>query len=191
MSRVSTDAPVGWPFCHPLPPTLHLQCLHHWHWQPLFTGMSPARAATMARWRGKSFWGRGGAQGWTRDCVESKIPLPLWSCTRLLSFLCRGFCYAITFILGTEGKRGFKILFKSSWVFFPYFFALWWVSEGSALVSTWKEGFFPPQENTSQAAVLCCSDCSVPWPGWQRVWEMLYTTSVEMLISSFNFFLSW
>lgn len=140
---------------------------------PYSPGCPWARGAVTARCHARSFWGRGWAQGWTGQRVKSKTPLLPWSCTRPLSFLCRGFCYAITFILGTGGKRGFKILLNSSWVFFSDFFALWWVAEGSVRCRRGGKVFFLPK-NTSQPAGLCLADCSVPWPGWQgEVWEML------------------
>lgn len=63
---------------------------------------------------------------------------------RLLSFLCRDFCYASTFILGTGGKRGFKILFNSSWVFFHIIFCPVMSSRRERFSVDMEGRFLPP-----------------------------------------------
>lgn len=99
----------------------HPQHLHHRHRQLPLAGTSPARVAVGAPQHGGSS-GEGALSSAAPDNAWRQKPFS--HRTRLLSFHCRRFCHAITFILGTGGKRGFKILFMASWVLLPGFFSL-------------------------------------------------------------------
>lgn len=174
MSRASTDAPAGWP---PLlsPPS----CL------ALATPPSPALDSPYSRGRPQRGWlswpaGTAGAFGERVVCrvgpdsTWSQEPLSRWDPAHVP---CHSFAEAFVMQLPLfweqEGKEALKFSLTLAGFSFLFFFALWWVTEGSVSLLTWREGF-SPHMNTSQPDGLCCADCSVPWPAWQRkVWETL------------------
>jgi len=59
---------------------------------------------------------------------------------------------------------------------------------GSASVLTWREGFFPPRDYVASCWFVVLIAQSHGQAGKGRCEKCFYAASVEMLISSFNFF---
>lgn len=108
-------------------------------------------------------------------------------------FLCRGCCYAITFILGTGRKGGFKILLCSSLVFF--FYAFFFIPP---MMSSKQKGvlqclygcefFFPMRIHLCLLAYIALVPPSHGQDGKGRCGKCFYKATVETPISPFNLF---